>query len=363
MLGGPLPATIKDIAARLGISHSTVSRALGDFPYVSDALRRRVRETAAELNYRPNALARGLKEMHTRVVGLIIPDLMNDFYATAATIIQSTLAAEGYRLLLCVSGNDPKTELAYLRAMREDRIEGLIWVPRSTHDGALREYAEDDVPVIEFARKASRPLDAVLADDSGGAQAGTEHLLGLGHRRIGVIVGPLELSTGRERLEGYSRALRTADIEVDDSLVKVGRFDRAWGRQATEELCDVPGAPTAIFATSSELVLGALHGLASRGRDVPADISLVGFGDPDWFGVRRPSISTVRFATEEMATAAVNALLLRMHARPAPRQPIITRLSCSVVLRESTAPQGSARPRGPDRTQLKRDAFGRTPPP
>src|SRR5918912_720101 len=140
-----MPTTIKDIAARLGVSHSTVSRALQGHPYVNEALRQRVVETARALNYRPNALARGLKGLGSRVVGLIIPDLLNDFYASAATIIQARLAAEGYRLLLGVSANEPRNELAYLRAMREERVEGLIWVPRAAHREALREYAEEGV--------------------------------------------------------------------------------------------------------------------------------------------------------------------------------------------------------------------------
>jgi|GEM_PF-6942404 len=110
-------------------------------------------------------------------------DLLNDFYATAATIIQAELAKEGYRLLLSVSGNDPQCEAAYLSAMQEERVQGLILVPCSRNEQALSEYAAEGVPVIEFARRSSTSLDAILPDDTGGAQAATEHLLRLGHTR------------------------------------------------------------------------------------------------------------------------------------------------------------------------------------
>ena len=338
-----MPTTIKDIAARLNISHATVSRALSDFPYVSDDLRRRVRETAVELNYRPNALARGLKGSRSSVVGLIIPDLLNDFYASAATVIQATLAAEGYRLLLCVSNNDPQSEVAYLRALREERVEGLIWVPRRRNDRALREFADEGVPVVEFARRESPRVDAVVADDLGGAYAATTYLLELGHSQIGLIVGQAELSTGRERLEGYQRALRDAGVEADDRYVRIGRFDRAWGRRATAELLDLPDPPTALFATSSELVVGVLKALDERGLCPPHDISLVGFGDPEWFAIWRPPITTVAFPTADLAHAVAHALLRKIKARAkaadgdeSPSRPVRFRLDCHLVIRQST---------------------------
>jgi DNA-binding LacI/PurR family transcriptional regulator len=343
-----MPATIKDIAAQLGISHSTVSRALSGYPYVNEVLRRRVHDAARELRYQPNALARGLKGRRTRLVGLIIPDLMNDFYASAATVIQATLAQAGHRLLLSVSNNDSRSELAYLRAMREERVEGLIWVPRRRNEAALREFAEDGVPVVEFARHTREHLDSVVADDVGGAEAATRHLLERGHQRIGVILGQTDLSTGRERLEGYRRALAERSVAMDDDLVKVGRFDRAWGRRATEELLDMRRPPTALFATSSELAVGALRVLDERGIAIPSAISLVGFGDPEWFAIWRPPITTVAFPIQDLAVTAASTLLRRIRAKggpdhressdfDAPSMPVQVRLSCHLIVRASTA--------------------------
>ncbi len=340
-----MPVTIKDIAARLGISHSTVSRALRGSPHVDEELRRTIRETARELNYRPNALARGLKGMRTQVVGLIIPDLMNDFYATAATIIQAELAKEGYRLLLSVSGNDPCSEHAYLSAMREERVEGLIWVPCSSSPQVLREYAEEGVPVIEFVRRSCKGLDAVLPDDAGGARVATEHLLKLGHTRIGIIGGQRTLSTALGRAKGYLQALQEAGMKPVPELIKVVRFDRESGWQATQELLSLPSPPTALFATSNVLLVGALRALDEHRIRVPEEMSLVGFGNPEWCAFWRPPITTVAFAIEEMAVAAVQTLLKRIRARSttAHRKPLISRHECRLLVRESTAASPTAR--------------------
>ncbi len=334
-----MATTIKDIALKLGVSHSTVSRALRGFPYVNPELRRRVQEAALEMNYHPNALARGLKGMRTRVIGLIIPDLMIDFYACAATIIQATLAKEGYRLLLSVSGNDPASELAYLRAMREERVQGLIWVPWAGHEQVLAEYAEEEVPIVQFGRKVSRQLDAILPDDGGGSRTATEHLLALGHNRIGLLVGSRRLSSGHARLQGYLQALSGAGLAPDDRLVKIGSFDRKWGLQAAEDLLGLPDPPTAIFAASSELLIGALRALDAHQLRIPHEMSVVGFGNPDWYGIWSPPITTVTFSTSEMAAAAVEVLLhrIRDHSSCKAPRPGHSRFPCRLVKRESTA--------------------------
>lgn len=333
-----MPATIKDIAAKLGVSHTTVSRALRGHPHVDEDLRRRVQDAARELNYRPNALARGLKDMHTRVVGLIITDLMNDFSAEAATIIQSELAREGYRLLFCVSGDDPSSELAYLHAMREERIEGLILVPSSGHNAdTIAEYAEEGVPIVQFIRTANSRLDSVVMDDFGGALAMTEHLLALGHTRIAVVLGQAELSTAGGRLRGFLNAHANAGVPVDDLLVKTGRLSRASGRAAVDELIRLPSPPSAVFATSSVLLLGALHSLQEHGVRVPEDLSLAGFGDPEWCAAWRPPITTVGLPVGQMAKAAVQALLQRIAERSsgAKSERALSRFGCRLIVRAS----------------------------
>jgi DNA-binding LacI/PurR family transcriptional regulator len=337
-----VPATIKDIALELGISHMTVSRALRGHPHVKEEIRAKVLETARKLDYHPNALARGLKGMRTQLVGLIITDLENHFTASAATALQAELSKNGYRLLLCVTGDEPANEIDYLRAMREERVEGLIWVPcaGSHSEEAIQQYIREGIPVVQFIRQAYTELDAILPDDVGGAEQATRRLLDLGHTRIGIIVGPQEISTARGRLDGYMSALRSASVEPDESLIVSGRLHRSTGKKAVEKLLALPSPPSALFATSSVLLLGALRALHQRGTRIPQDLSVVGFGDPDWCCAWSPSITTVAFATQDMAKAVVQILLKRIRERSieVTHHPVLSRFGFELEVRESDGP-------------------------
>ncbi len=334
-----MATTIKDIAARIGISHSTVSRALSGHPHVNEELRRFIQETAQAMNYRPNVVARRLKDRRTQLVGLLIPDLLTDFYARAATMIQAALARAGYRMLLSFSGNDADTEAAYLRTMREERVDGLIWAPLACSEPAIQEFADAGVPVIQFGRMVSADLDAVLPDDAEGVRAGTAHLVEHGHTRIALLVGQMSLSSGQTRLDGYVRAVSEAGLPVDENLVKAGRFDREWGRRATERLLDLADPPTAIMAASTVLAVGALQVLHDRGVRVPEQMSFVALGDPEWYSLWRPPITAVAFPTREMSVAVASRLLGRIHAAGSGRggKPLQKRLGMRLIPRGSVA--------------------------
>lgn len=336
-----MSVTIRDIAAQLGISHSTVSRAFRGFPYVSEELRQRIFETARELNYRPNAAARRLKDARSGLVGLIIPDLRNDFYASAATLIQTALASEGYRVLLSVTRNDPAAERDYLRAMREERVDGLILVPCSRGDAATRGNDEESVPVVQLIRLGSDHHDAVLLDDCGAAHEATTHLLQLGHRRIGLILGESDFNSSLDRLEGYRRAVQGAGASIDQELIKIGKYDRTWGREATYALLDMAHRPSAIIAMSNELMVGVLRAFGDRQVQIPGDISIVGFGDADWCAAWRPPLTTVSYRVEDVSAAIVRILLQRIRDRftDGCAKPVHIRIACPLVVRYSTAPR------------------------
>jgi len=333
-----VPVTIRDIAHHLGISHSTVSRAFRGSPHVSEGLRQRIFDTARELNYRPNASARRLKDTRTGLVGLIIPDLRNDFYASTATLIQQALAAEGYRLLLTMSCNDPIIEAGYLRSMLEERVEGLIIVPSSLGDQTIRDYDEAGVPLVQFVRLASDRLDAVLLEDSEAARGATDHLLQLGHRRIALILGQSHFSSSSDRLSGYRKALEVAAVREDETLIKIGGYNRAWGFAATQSLLELSSPPTAIVATSNELMVGVLRALGERQVAIPEDISLVGFGDADWCVAWRPPLTTVEYGVEEAAAMVVRILIqrLREHSQDGSSHPVHRRVPCRLMIRQST---------------------------
>lgn len=344
-----MSSTLKQLSARLGLSPSTVSRALsGRAPKrpSTQAQVERIRAAAAELGYEPNSLARSLKTRRRQVVGLILPDIMNDYYAAAATRVQATLAAEGYQVILCVTNDDPEAEAAQMRLLREERVAGLVAVPSSQEAGHrasphLRDGASRP-PIVDLVRhSAASSADAVLIDDVDAGFQGTQHLIGLGHRQIAVLTGPPHLSTSRARLDGYRQALAAADLPYDGELIATGPYRREAARAATLRLLGRPRRPSALIATSNELVVGALQALAERAIRVPADLSLVGFGNPDWFALLQPALTTVALPIEEMAMAAAHLLLRRIrqaasgeHATTSP--PVVTRYQAHLLVRAST---------------------------
>lgn len=347
-------STLKELSDTLGVSASTISRALsGRDPKRARtrAQAERIKALAAEMGYEPNSLARSLKTRRRQVVGLILPDIMNDYYAAAATLVQTTLAAEGYRVILCVTNDDPAAEAAQLRALREERVAGMVVVPSPRRARAgERPYPDDArsvMPVIELVRHTGDSnADAVLIDDVDAGRRGTRHLVDLGHRRIAVLTGPSILSTSRLRLEGYRRALAEADVPIEEDLILSGPYRRDAARVATMRLLQQENGPTALIATSNELVVGALQALAQREVRVPDDLSLVGFGNPDWFALLRPALTTVALPIEEMAMVAVHLLLKRirlidgMDGADAP--PVVSRYQAHLIVRASTRALGSS---------------------
>ncbi len=342
--------TLKEISRRLGISPSTVSRALSGQDLKRPQARQRaeeIRRLAAELGYAPNSIARSLKTNQRRLIGLIIPDIMNDYYATAATLVQETLAEEDYRVMLCVTNDDPRTEAMQMRVLREERVAGIIRVP-APQDPAVKmaPLRASPIPVVELVRRSSsHQFDAVLLDDVQAGFQGTAHLLELGHREIAIVLGPLSVETARQRLEGYRLAFERAQVPVNEALICSGPYRREVAYSVTLALLDRPHRPTAIIATSNELVIGTLQALAERGMRVPEEISLVGFGNADWFTLLRPSLTTVALPIRQMAVVAAHTLLARIRALHDPTAveqieaaPVVSRYATQLIVRQSTQP-------------------------
>lgn len=340
-------STLKELSRQLGVSPSTISRVLNgqDVKRASTRARaERIRALATELGYEPNSVARSLKTNRSQVVGLILPDIMNDYYATAATLVQKTLSTEGFRAILCVTYDDPSVEEAQLRMLREERVAGIVVVPSPRTPGTrVRQSWRDaaaGVPVVELVRQSGVPAtDAVLIDDVDAGRQGTEHFIGLGHHRIAVLTGPTGLSTSQQRLAGYHQALTEAGLPIDPSLILSGPYRREAARQATLNLLSGTVRPTALMATSNELVVGVLQALAEGDVRVPEDLSLVGFGNPDWFALLRPSLTTVALPIAEMAMVAVRLLLRRIQPGDTPIGEIpaaISRYQAHLIVRQST---------------------------
>lgn len=343
-------ATLRTLATALGVSTSTISRALNGHPHVDEALRSRIQTAAREVRYVPDPLARSLKTQRSSWAGLLLPDIQNDFYTAAAAAIVRELTGAGYRVQLSITDNDPALQTLYLEALRRERGGGVIYVPCTPHDEAVARLLEASTPVVELARRSgSNAVDSVVADERAGAYAATMHLLGLGHQRIGFISGPLAFSTARERQAGYRQALAAAGCPEEPTLVRLGTFDRTFGHTAASELLSARHPPTAILAASNELLIGVMRAAYAHGAAIPESLSVIGFGNPDWFALAHPPVTTVALPMEEMAAAAAQHLLRRMRATagtpasqagatPPARPGVHLSFDAPLLVRGSTAP-------------------------
>jgi LacI family transcriptional regulator len=342
--------TILDIAKYLDISHTTVSRAIAGHEHISEETKRRVKQAVKRMGYVPNASARAIRGQPSSVVGLIIPDVQNDFYATVAKIVADNLAAHSMQLMLSVTEDDPDRELRELRALLEARPAGVIIVPTATPQAQTIDMLRELKSVTLVRTHAKIATNAVLIDDRAGTYAAARHLIEYGHRRIAYIGGSTELSTGRERLSGFQAAL--AEAKITASRIALGPPRPDFARTSISMTMAMAPAirPTALVLGSAELTLGALQGLRAANIEWPRDISVVGYHDPAWFELVGSGITTVRLPVEDVAQTASRVLLSefdenRVRGRRTQANTII-QLNPSLMLRGSTSviTEGQAAP-------------------
>ena len=333
---GPLeparPVTLADIARVAGTSASTASRALSGRGYVSEAARDRLREAADRLGYVPNASARTLKQRTSRVVGVAVSDLGNQFYALLAAGIEQTLREADYQMVLVSDNSDEEQELACARTFLAMRAAGVIITPADR--AAVAILAGNVVAVVEVDRLIAKgPFDAVVIYNERGGRDATAHLLELGHRRIGLLVADTDWTTDAGRLAGYRAAHEEAGVEVDDRLVVPIGFHAPDSEARIAALLDEQ-APTAIFAANNLLAEHAWNVLRERRLRLPDDISLVGFDDVPWTSMVEPAITVVAQPTIELGRRAAGLLLRRIEDPTC--APTVERLEPTLVKRGST---------------------------
>jgi LacI family transcriptional regulator, galactose operon repressor len=327
--------TTRDVARLAGVSSSTVSHVLNGTRFVSDDVRRRVLGAVQNLGYEPNGVARSLKVNRSMTIGLIISDISNPFFTAVVRGVEDVTQANGYVLVLCNSDEDTAKEAMYLRALRAKRLDGLILAPAGEAHDYLRDTVRAQFPLVFLNRDvASIDAPAVLLDNEGAAFEATNHLIDLGHRRIGMIGGRPLASTSIERKSGFARALRAAGLPADERLVVSGGSEAEGGHAAALALLSLEPRPTAIFSGNNLMTIGALAAIQERGLSVPQDVALLGFDDFSWAGVFRPRLSTVAQPTYELGCTAAN-VLLKVMAHGSSQVPRRTLLPGRLVIRES----------------------------
>lgn len=329
--------TIKDIAQRLGIAHSTVSRALSDHPHVNPSTRARVMAEAAALGYVPHSGARVLRGVPSTLLGLLVPDIENDFYGTVARAMAEAANVAGFQLVLANTGDDPDSELGHVRALVESRAAGVVIVPsRPMHRDTATLLAR--LPVVQLIRRTTLlHADWMGIDDESGLAASAAHLAGLGHARIAYIGGEEGLSTGNARRKGFLRGLRAGGVEPDPDLIALGPPRARFAREALRGLWQRDARPTGLVVGGGRLTLGALQAVADLGIQVPRDLALVGFGDPPWYAWFGPGLTTLSLPVRDIAFAAADLLLRRLRETT---RPIEATFPATLVVRGSTTPPG-----------------------
>ncbi|MEV0676953.1 LacI family DNA-binding transcriptional regulator [Actinosynnema sp. NPDC050436] len=317
--------TIKDVAQHAGVSTATVSRVLNGHAAPTEETRTRVLAAVEELGYRPNALARSLRTTSTTTLGLVISDLVNPFFAEIARAVEEEARAHGYCVIVANADESADQQATYVRTLLDRRVDGLLVCPATDDPSWIAEVEARDVPLVLLDRTVPGAGCPVVRADGAQALADlADALRTAGHRRVGVIAGPADTSTGRERLEQFARG----GLEL---VVVHGDFRRESGSRAAAELAGLPDRPTALVAMDNLMGLGALEELRRRGLKVPADVGLAVYDDQPWFPLLDPPITVVAQPTVEMGRAAARSLL----ALIAGEQPADVQLSARLVLRGS----------------------------
>jgi len=312
----PSSATMKDVAKLARVSVSTVSHVINKTRFVSDLTRQRVLKTMAEVSYYPNVVAQSLRRKKTNTVGLVISDITNPFFPEVVRGIEKQLIRKGYSIILANTDDDTEKEKELVILLYGKRVDGFIIVTADGENKYLDFLIQQKVPIVLLDRRISRvKLDMVLVDNKGGTRKLTEHLINLGHKKIGVITGPLSTSTGKERLKGYLESLRKHSLPKDDKLIKVGKFRQESGYSLTMELLSLSSPPSAILACNNVIGLGIMDALQEKGIKIPNEVALVIFDDLPWFRYLNPPISVVSQPTSELGEMAAKLLLERMKGR------------------------------------------------
>lgn len=307
-----MPPTLEEVAQLAGVSRSTVSRVVNDHPNVRTATKERVWEAIRESGYRPNVVARSLVTNRTQIIGVIIPEVVTKvftepFFSLLLRGATEACNASHYHLLLSLFIDPDGQESDCERVLYSGYLDGVLVASSLQNDPLIPTILRSRVPLVSIGRYSDRQAHYVDSDNVGGARVAVEHLIRLGHRRIATITGRLGMGAGQDRLKGYRQALLAYGLPVEDELIAEGDCSEHSGMAAMQHL--LSASPTAVFAASDLMAIGALKVLRAAGLQVPQDVALVGFDDIPVASVIDPALTTVRQPIERMGSVAAELLL------------------------------------------------------
>lgn len=302
--------TSRDIAKMANVSHMTVSRVLNTPEKVHPKSREKVLNIIKRYNYKIDARGRNLASKKSNLIALIVPDISNIFYAELARSIEDKAQGKGYNITFCSLENKPERMERYVDIMINAAVDGIIFAGSRLKEPTIEKLIDECYPLVLVNRKLrGENHNYVVVDNKKGAFKVIEHLINLNYRKIAIISGPSNLSTGYERFRGFKTALKSSGITLDKNYIVRGSFTRETGYKGAQKLLTLKNRPDAIFASNDYIAMGVFDAVEELGLRVPEDIALVGFDDTVFASNKRINLTTVSQRTYEMGELGVDILV------------------------------------------------------
>lgn len=342
-------ARLVDVARRAGVSISTASYVVTGSRAVGEDTRRRVLEAIAETGYTPDAVARALRSSRSQTVALLVPDIRNPFFTALIDGVETEARANGQSLLFVNTGEDPDREVATLRDLRAQRVDGfIIGLTRKTPADLVQNLKASRKPFVFVDRAGPPDVDQVTVANDVAAKVMVDHLVEIGHRRIGFVAGVRGISTAEDRLAGYRAGLEAAGIPFDEALVIDGGSRREVARRAVIEALAMPDRARALVVSNNDMTLGTLEAIRQVGLGIPQDVAVVSLDDVPWAGVLPAPLTAVAQPSFAMGREAMRLLLRRVESPDAPprwvrlRPEFVHRQSCGCAADHRAPSDGAA---------------------
>ncbi len=330
-----MTVTLKDIAERVGVTESTVSRVLNGVPKASKETCEKILKVAEELEYSPNQVARSLVKQKTHVIGLVISDIYNPYFAAVTGGIEEIASSYGYSLIISTTGGREKEELKYINVFKEKRVDGIIFMSGRMPDSCLTEIKNSNIPTVVVARKIDDSVPSIHIDNIKESYKAVEFLIKSGHQKIAMISGTFaDVESGYNRFLGYKKALEDYDLPFCDNYIAEGDFKLASGIEGMRKILKTKELPTAVFAGSDAMAVGAIKAIKATGLQVPEDISVVGFDNNIISKACDPELTTVGQPAKSLGKKAMEMLYKVIEGENLAERSIY--LPCEIIIRDST---------------------------
>lgn len=301
--------TLKDVAKEAGLSVGMASRVLSNYGYFSEATKQKVENAALKLDYKPNAVARSLRKGRTKAVGIMTSNIVSYHWTTFVRGVEEAASQHGYQVVLSNTNDDLELEQAYLKTLFERNVDGIIISPSPHSEKDLKELVKDGFPMVLIDSIINLKVPKINLDNLDGAFKATRYLIGLGHERIGLVAGSLDISSGIDRQNGYLEALKENGIKSSPELIAHGDYDYERAYKATQDLLSLTQPPTALLVCNEIMTGATLQCLKDKKIRIPKDMSLVAFDDPAWASFFNPALTTVRTPRHDIGSLAFETLL------------------------------------------------------